>query len=473
MHSSWLSRVSAQADPRELPLLGGTWRELAGLLQDGLAPLRRIAEAILADPALSLRVLQRANAVPHRHFRCELAALEDAVHMLGTRTISDMAAGAEVAEVVLDQDRLQAYRQSCGRAVLAALLARDWAELDRDRFPTQISLAALLNNLGELFLLAHGDARMRRYLEVVERCHAYPHEAEYVTLGMSLEALGYRLARRWGLPEMVRESMRARNARHLRALCVMLATQVARYAFTGWRHPMQHADLCLVAQVLDLDLAALRERINRVLAGFNTRASRYALEPLPMLPVMGCAEEAVGLESARGSRFCLAPRADDYDRALAVLDDAGVTEPDILFRTLLDGLQRGLGLNRVVIALYDPKARCFVAEHLIGTDFEPRFNRFRLSLEASGLFGELIEAPGALWLNADNRAQLEPRIPEGIRELIGATGFFAASLWVGARALGLVYADRRSASCALDAGAYRRFLTLVVHARQALQRCST
>lgn len=470
MSIGWLTAVTADASTEELPVLARTRRELAGLLTDELAPLRKLSMALIADPAMALRVLQRANAVPHRHFSTEVVTLEDAAHMLGTQTLLRLESEANVDEEVLDAARLASYRRSAGRAVLAALLAHDWAEMERDRFPSEVSLAALLNNLGELFLLAHGDARIYRYLELVEGSHVLPHEAEYVSLGESLEELGHVLALRWGLPEMVREAMRARNARYLRTLCVMLATQIGRHAFSAWRHPMLMGDLRLTSELLDLDMPSLTERINRVLGTFNRSAVQYDLQPMKLLPPESDRRLTASMKVPRSPAFCLAPRQDDFAACLVALSDRSLADRESVFATLLRGLHRGLGLNRAVFAVYHHDERTLSAEFLVGTDFEPTFNRFSLSLDDSELFSDLLNEPSALWLNEDNQGDLMPKIPTALSELIGDTHFFVMSLWVKGRPVGLVYADRRSESCRLDARSYASFLRLVSQASQCLER---
>ena len=469
MCSVWLKAVTANAAPDELPILARSRQGLARLLTDDLAPLRTLSMALMGDPAMALRVLQQANVVPHRHFRADVVTLEDAAHMLGTQTLLRLESEAAVDERVLNAERLASYRRSAGRAVLAALFAYDWAEIDHDRFPSEVSLAALLNNLGELFLLAHGDARISRYLELVEGCHVLPHEAEYVSLGESLEDLGHALAVQWGLPEMVREAMRARNARHPRALCVMLATQIARYAFSAWRHPMQLDDLRLAGTILELEQPDLAQRINRVLDDFNHMAIDYGLAPLKHLPI-GHDGRPATLVLPRQVVFCLVPRADDFAAAITALGAGEPIDRESVLANLLRGLHRGLGLNRVVFATYCPREETLTAEYLVGTDFEPSFNRFSLSRADGGLFAELLDAPSAVWLNDDNQADLASRVPAPLLELIGVTRFFVMSLWVRGRAIGLVYADRRTESCRLDARSYQSFRELVGQAAQCLER---
>lgn len=465
MGEPWLARFTANASPDELPVLSQTASALGEVLRDELAPLRRITDVVLRDPALALHLLQRANAVPRRHSSSELSSLEEAAQVLGTQALARLASEAASEDSLADGPRIQAYRQSGGRAVLSALLARDWAELDRDRFPSEIGLAALLNNLGERYLIAHGDARMRRYLDMAERSSAFPHEVEYVTLGESLETIGYRLAKLWGLPLLIREAMRARNAQHLRTLCVMLATQIARYACAGWRNPMQGKDLRLVARLLDLDVAALRDRINRVLDDFNQGATGYALDPLGPL-----GSEAGEAAAAGESLFCLAPRADDYAQAEQSLRDAPHADRESVFRALLRGLHRGLGLSRGVVALQDAKRDALVAEHLIGTDFEPAFNRFILPMSDAGLFAALLAQAEGIWACDDRSSTCDCEVPRTVRELTGADSFFACPLRIGGRPLGLVYADRRGAACGLDALSFRRFLHLVRLAELCLER---
>jgi hypothetical protein len=341
--------------------------------------------------------------------------------------------------------------------------------LDRDRLPAQVSLAALLNNLGELFLLAHGDPRLNRYLELMEINHMLPHEVEYLSLGESLEALGYALAQQWHLPEMVREAMCARNAQYPRTLGVMLATQIARHAFAGWQHPTRITDLRLTADLLTLDLPALTGRINAVIQGFNDSAAKYSLKPLRLLPVD---DQHAG--AAPSVAFCLAPRRDEV---ATCLNDFAAPQPpasrDALLTQLVRTLHHGLGLNRVVFAHYHPRLQTLTAEFFMGTDFEPLFNRFRLAVTAHDISHDLLAAPTSIWLNPETAPDLLPRFPPSVLELTGINQCFIASLWAGDQVIGVVYADRRCASCQLDALSYQLFTELVTAAGNCLVRLNS
>jgi len=465
---SHLAGEAAAASPDELPLLKGTAARVADLSGDSRSSVKTLAAAVMGDPALSLRLLHKANAVPHRHFRNEVSTLEDAVRMLGTQALIRMATDAPVADERLDAASLPRYRRSAGQALLAARLATDWAESRHDMSPPEVALAALMYNLGELFLLAHGDRRIDRYLELVGDSHVLPHEAEYVSLGESLEELGLVLARHWKLPEMVRESMRARNAQHLRTLGVMLSAQIARDALSGWRHPMLTADLRLVGAFLDEPAKRVVERINDVVGSFNGDAAYYGLEPLQAL-ALDEQGRCIAQDEAWRAHFCLAPRADDFAACLKALRGGAADKTQVL-KALVRGLHHGLGLNRVAFAALSAQREYLVGEHLQGTDFEPEFNRFHLPLAEAGLFARLMDKPAAFWLKADNQAKAWPQVPERVRELVGVRSFFAMSLFVGDKPLGLVYADRRSSECELDARSYEAFRLLVRMAGQRIEQ---
>ncbi|QIK38937.1 HDOD domain-containing protein [Caldichromatium japonicum] len=470
MGSPWFDNLIAQARLEDLPIHPETRRLLALVLDDERAPLRQLAWVVMGDPALAIRVLQCANTLERHYPGREIATLEDAIHLIGTRRLAQLVQASPVDAACLNDRRLLYYRHGCARAWLAALLAQDWAALDRDRVPAEIALAALLNNLGELYWLVYGDARINRYLEMLAQPGALPHEAEYLTLGENLEWLGYRLAVRWGLPEMVRESMRARNARYLRPLYVMLATQIARHALGGWRYPGQIADLRLIAELLGLDLSALSARIAAVLAGFNPHAARYGLAPLEPLPAMHSGRSGVGYEPPCPAPFCLAPRADEFARAQELLASDQIQDRTSLILTWLAGLHRGLGLNRVVYATLDAATRTLSAEQLMGTDFEPAFNRFSLKLDEAGAFVRLLGRPGTHWLRTQGPDAVAEVLPPAVKILTGGVSCLVHVVWLGGQAIGLVYADRRAPTCALDARTYRGFSMLADLAGPVLAR---
>lgn len=450
-----------------LPILQSTRELMARLAQDGRMSMREVGRALHRDPVMALTVMRMANARDRQRLRNELTTLEHSAMMLGIGRLAEEAARLPTVEALVPRAVQPHLRRVMARSSYASLLAESWARERRDMVPTEVALGALLYNLGELALWTRIPAQMAELALVKERCRVPIHEAEYVVLGFTLEPLSHALAERWALPPMVVESMQARYAQELRTLGVMLAAQLGRYAFGGWRDPYFVEDLDLAAQYLHLSLDDLLRQLNGLTSRFNDMAAYYGLPALIPLSQELVSAAWERLRSGSGRNLCLAPRRDLFrlgEQRLAARHGDPIAG-------LLEGLHHGLGLNRVVFARLggDAELPVLAAEAMVGTDYEPRFNRFRLPLRGSGLFEALMGKPAAVWLNPGNEARLWPLVPEEVKALIGVRSFFAMSLFVGGRPLGLIYADRHSRACRLDERAFEGFKRLVGEARKALE----
>jgi hypothetical protein len=84
------------------------------------------------------------------------------------------------------------------------------------------------------------------------------------------------------------------------------------------------------------------------------------------------------------------------------------------------------------------------------------------------LFSRLMEKAQGIWFNETNRRALEPIIPEKVWELIGRGDFFAMSVLVNGKPVGLFYADRKHGKSELDEESYQEFKRLCLRAANGL-----
>jgi hypothetical protein len=158
------------------------------------------------------------------------------------------------------------------------------------------------------------------------------------------------------------------------------------------------------------------------------------------------------------SQICLIPQTDLFKKALYGLHHGiGKLELNNLMRLAVHGMRDGIGLNRVVFALLTKHPDKLVSRYSIGSDNDPNFSRFEISLDRPHLFTRLLEKQASLWINADNCTKFWPSIPGHFKTLIKTTSFFAMSIHVDDKPVGLFYADRRNADCELDETAYKQF----------------
>jgi hypothetical protein len=351
--------------------------------------------------------------------------------------------------------------------------------------PKEIFVAAFLHDIGEMALWLHGGEQMLDIQALMQQERMPEDEAQYVILGFSQEQLGHELAKLWGLPEIVLECLQAEEAQNPRALTVMLAAQLARLVEKGWYSEEVFACMENIAELIDQPFPDITRRIHINAVGAARESSLYGALPaaalLPMLPGpwpdeddlkdrFGNAEE----EEGAPRHFCLTPQLSFFDDTIDQLKTMISGNPDLnnLMSIIMKGLHDGIGLNRVVFALLSQDHTSLNGRYLLGTDNDPMFSRFHIDVDIgqNNLFAQMIKKPCSVWINETNRPKMWPLIPNKFKELINTDSFFAMSVFVDDKPVGLFYADRHFKESHLDEQSYKHFKQLCQLASKGIQK---
>jgi hypothetical protein len=135
---------------------------------------------------------------------------------------------------------------------------------------------------------------------------------------------------------------------------------------------------------------------------------------------------------------------------------------------VLKGMREGIGLNRVVFALMTADRTALKAKYVAGAEMGSPLRQFQIDMTTQHLFSRLMEKVQGVWLSKSNRNTLEPMIPFGIRQLVGHGDFFAMSVFLHGKPIGLFYADSQHDGGALDEQRYLEFKQLCLRAAQGL-----
>lgn len=450
----------------EFPCLPGTIARLNTLANDQKLSAKQLGRAIATDPALAAAVVYHAMHVQHRHLGNPLSTLRQAAMMLGIKTVTELAEALPQATERMQGGRLQHYLTLMGRSALGGILALSVARERRDLEPGEVALAGLLFPLGELALWAVSPVEMETLSTLLSQPGVQAQEAEYVVFGTGIEDAGRTLAEAWDLPELLCRSLEPTNALQPRALGVMLAAKIAWHAISRWEGAGLTSDLRLMASYLGMNQSGLAVLIDGGIMEFNARCQEYGLPPTPLLKHVPFQEP-----KPQEPAFCLAPQPEVFSRVEDRLASLNREQHAAILESFIFALHRGLGLNRVIYArLERDPFPVLTAEAVIGTDYEPEFNRFNLSLEGGHLFSRLMAKPMAFWLKGRSQKAAWNLVPTEIRNLTGTDQFLACSIFVQGRAIGMVYADRRHASCGIDERTFDHFKQICRMAVKALSR---
>jgi HD-like signal output (HDOD) protein len=197
----------------DFPALSDAVARIQRLTRSDHEHLERLADEILQDVALTHKLLRIVNSA-HFAVAGPVTTVSRAVALVGFTAVRNLALTLVLLEHMHDKGHAQQVREEFLRALMAATVAAELVPTVRDG--EEAYLSAMFQNLGRLltaFYLREEaqqiDALMRPPAGTLEAA-APPDEdsAAARVLGIGYEALGQGVARSWGLPETLRQSMR-------------------------------------------------------------------------------------------------------------------------------------------------------------------------------------------------------------------------------------------------------------------------
>lgn len=273
---SWVAYLSQV----EIPVLKRTERELARLREnEDRVSGREIAQVVLQDPLMAVRVLAYIEAHRRRSQTADITTIDRAIMMLGITPFFRNFASLGLTESHLGAHpkALLGLLQVVARARRAAHFARDWALVRHDLDVDEITVAALLRDIAEILLWCFAPSLS---LEVAALKAKNPsmrsHVAQQAVFGINVWDLQLALCQAWHLPQLLTTLMSDAHANSPRVRNVVLADDLARHAANGWNDPALPDDFRAIADLLhttpdavmmrlgvDAYTAEERERLNR------------------------------------------------------------------------------------------------------------------------------------------------------------------------------------------------------------------
>jgi HD-like signal output (HDOD) protein len=195
----------------DFPAFSHQMVELTASLDGGDASAQRLANLVLRDYALTVKVIRTANTVHYNRTGRPVQSATHAMMLLGASTVRDLASGLLLFEQY--RKRSPGLKELMLLSMLTAGHARE-AAMRMGLDPETAQLCGMFRNLGEVLVAAHlpreyaavllQTARRRQAGDTRPRSQA----AESI-LGCSFEDVGTAIAGDWGMPEGVFLGMRA------------------------------------------------------------------------------------------------------------------------------------------------------------------------------------------------------------------------------------------------------------------------
>ncbi|HJW57895.1 MAG TPA: HDOD domain-containing protein [Burkholderiaceae bacterium] len=484
-----LQRISNDAN---LPALGSSIARVVQLASSDDEAVRDLAYFVLADVALTQKILRLANTVSYRRVSgTPVTTISKAIFLLGF----DMVKASALAMLLVDRmsgKRGQAVRTELTHALIASVMGRELARRSQFKDAEEAAVAALFKNIGKVLVAAHDHKRYGEIAALIDS-GVPPARASMQILGCSFDMLAQAVLQEWNIPDTIIQALAALPSGILkppksRQEWMQQVTAFSTAAATLIPHMSEQADdaaskalLIRFGPALNLDQDMLGQLLTTV-ARESRLLTASARLPMPEFVVEegavstlaatsghdGMVENAAQQTAASDlpSEFLLTltetatlqtdvrhpsgKPVNARDLLLAGVQDAtemmasGQCKINDLILLVLETLHRSMGFRFVTVCLKDVKSNQFRARISLGENNAVRQAGFVFPAEsAHDLFHLAMDNDADLLISDADDPKIRNLVPAWHRALLAnARSFIVLPLVVQEKAVGLFYADR-------------------------------
>jgi len=442
---------------QDLPSLPQVLVGISRVASDSQADAVDLAQVILKDQAMTMKVLRIANSARYALTPNRITTVSRAVVLMGFESVRAMAMGWGAFHMLTALERGGRIHEDFWRnSIAVAVACQGLADLVGIRVTEEAFVAGLLHDVGKLVLAEHDpDAAGGVYGNGLEGPALLT--AETQAFGVNHAEVAGELARRWELPPALEQALEHHH-RHYPGLPEDGASRMAFLVGVG-----KSLVSCLAQEGVDLrDVAAkaarlLRRPVGQVLASVRDlpeRIAEYAgffeieIQDLKAYALWledghrRLHEEVEQFENRRRREERREVELAAIREVHALLLEGAVT--DAVADRVLRAAREAAGARRCVVALVDGSGRSL--RGVLGQgDVTPAFlQAFRFPLEDGGVLAAAVQRGEAFNVFDASLPYFSRLLAPGEVQTLDVPFFATVPLQRGARAVGLLYADRNA-----------------------------
>ncbi|WP_153109920.1 serine/threonine protein kinase [Propionivibrio limicola] len=494
-----LRRMRHKSDFPALSESVSTINKIAGSEKESIANL---SSSILRDFSLTNKILRLVNSAYYRQAGGgNISTISRAVLVLGFDAVRNIAVTVLLFEHLQNKGNANQLKEEFLRANLAGILAKDISVKSGTRDAEQLFICSMFHNLGRLLCQYYFPEESDEIRRVVEQKSCSEEAATLQVLGISFEELGIAIARTWGFPGLIVNSMRRLPSGTVRKAATSEEKMRVLSAFSN--------ELCaLISDVPpDLQTKALQKAIARYgenvllseqvlretmessfqevsqfagIIGLNLKQSSFARQmrawggkaakenapgeaggaPVITHTAGTILSEAVpagapGSPPLPGGEDEATPTATGNPEAILMAGIQDISNTlveenfklnDVL-RIILETMYRAKGFKRVVLCVRDAKKNAMVGRFGFGPDAQEIAKRFNFSLAfAPDIFHAALSKNVDILITDTDDPKIVGRIPDWFRRGVNAGTFVIFPLCIKGNPVAMIYADCDNAS---------------------------
>jgi eukaryotic-like serine/threonine-protein kinase len=475
----------------DFPALSASVSAINRIASSETESINKLSLSILRDFSLTNKILRLVNSVHYRQAGGgSISTISRAVIVLGFDTVRNIAITVLLFEHLQNKANANQLKEEFLRANLAGILAKDIAAHLKARDLEQAFICAIFHNLGRLLSQFYFPEESEEIRRLMAQKNCGEEAAAQRILGITFQELGIGIARSWGFPPLIVNSMEKlppgairkphtpeERLRTLSAfsneLCAAISSlpagererELARInerfrntipiAERDLKDVMQRSveEVVDFARIIQINLGQTQfgQHLQRYSAGSDPLTLHgNALDTAEFGDAVLVRDTAPGLDT--GNFPVEGHKAPDAHALLTagIQDISNTLVSDFklndVLRIILETMYRAMGFKRVLLCIKDARANLMTGRFGFGPEVNELAKEFRFTLKFTPDIFHAATSKGVdiLISNIDD-PKIAERIPDWYRKASSARTFVLFPLTIKQNPIALIYADKDNA----------------------------
>lgn len=433
-----LEEWAALLREEEMPIFSNTAQKIYLAMDDKKKGAMELASIILQDPSLTAKLLKVGNCPYYNPSRQKISTVSRAIVILGMQMIRELTLACSFFESILSPANKERANKEIAHAIHAAVQARELAITLRDQSPEEVFVAALLHNVGHVAFWCSSNRKTARMHEKLAVSGLEGEEAEKHVLGFYLKDLGKKLSKSWHLGGLIHEAISHPQSADERVRTVCMGNEISLALKYG-----------IDSEEMEVCLRKLQGLGAGALDSIKAKIKANTLMAVDIAQQFGAHDASQYISSERTQHSVVVQEEMQPDKKqiqFQVLQDitahiSGAIDLNALFEMVLEGVYRGVEMDRTIFMLLGPDKKSLNEKISLGwkkPDFHEKIRVFNNDAKGNLLFHALYDHEG-VWLKPSQHASL---YTDQIESQFGRYECFVFPIQVEKKPIGLIYCDR-------------------------------
>lgn len=411
----------------------------------------QLAKIILKDASLTSSIIRVANTVIFNPNNAVISTVSRAVINIGFVHIRSLCLSIKVLEAVLKERSSPMLLSSLAKSLHAASQAKALCSKMKPSQQEEVFVATLLSHLAELLVLGANDVEVKLLSDDLE-AHSTSQEKDRAAekyLGVSLTRLAKTLVKQWRMQGLILDVVTHSNLEDenepTAIKAVRLGNEISRVSLLGWDSPEFKELTNEIAEFRNVSVEDVKKSILNVADTTSETIMSFGKKILGEY-VPTSKKPAKKLPSKGEDSSSILHSDPQYqEQALKQLSDMMGSDFNInsVFKVILSGLHKGVGLERLVLAIFDKNHSKFITKYVAGQGTENWKEKFvvRYEKNQSGFLYQLFQREQIVWVGGEQFREISSYLNAEFLAITGQKSFFISPLQVDNKMIGFIYSD--------------------------------